>query len=187
MQRDKAAIVVDLRTATRPAISHSKIEICSVELQWKGPLDWWLIGSQTYKLQETNRLSNTFCTYIAVELDSTSSTLSHCVLIEAVRRARLSISYAESLGCVESQTQHFLCCWVVILWRGLSGGPDSASSMLSHRTVERLDRRRLFSSINRAYSPAAPPIELIWCSTYCKSCMRYGLLWKIQPQKLVIV
>ena len=34
----------------------SKIKNCRVELKWKETLDWWLIGSPTYKLQESNRL-----------------------------------------------------------------------------------------------------------------------------------
>ena len=71
-----------------------KIKNCSVKLQWRGPLDSWLIGSSTYKLQETNWLSKgenpLFCAYIAVESNSAPSALSYCVLLW-------------------SQTQHLLC------------------------------------------------------------------------------
>ena len=37
--------------------SSSNIKICSMKLQRRGPLDWWLIGSQNCQLQETNKLS----------------------------------------------------------------------------------------------------------------------------------
>ena len=67
--------------------SHNKIKICSVELQKKGPLDWWLIGLQTYKLQETkwfSKRAKTLSVYTliyTVESDSASSTLSPSILV----------------------------------------------------------------------------------------------------------
>ena len=59
----------------------SKIKNCSVELLWKGTLDWWLIGSQTYKHQETNWLRKSAQPLLYIY---------HC-------GASLSTFYAESL------------------------------------------------------------------------------------------
>ena len=107
--------------------SHSKIKICSVKLHWKGPLDWWLIGSQTYKLQKTNRL----CKWA-----KTLSVYIHC-------RVGLSTVYAESLGpgsgLSESRTQNLLP-WITELWRGLRRESDSIFLTLSNWAVERPGR-----------------------------------------------
>ena len=97
----------------------SKIKNWSVELQWRGPLDWWLIGSPTSKHQEPigsasepnpcrctyipmesnsapSMLSHCHCTYIPVESDSAPSTLSLLLYIH-LYGVRLSTFYAESL------------------------------------------------------------------------------------------
>ena len=93
--------------------SHSKIMICSVELQWKGLLDWWLIGSQTY-------------TSFKKPIESASEPIPFLYIYHC--RVGLSIFYAESQcpgsGLVESRTQHVLC-WVTELWSGLWREPDS--------------------------------------------------------------
>ena len=40
----------------RQALTLFWLKNCRVELQWRGTLDWWLRGSQTFKLQETKQL-----------------------------------------------------------------------------------------------------------------------------------
>ena len=97
VQCDQAAIAVDLRTATCPTIRNSVWAgpvTANQDLPWGapgggggGPLDWWLMGSLTNKLQETNGLSKwakpPFYTFTTVESDSAFSKMSHCVLLVA--------------------------------------------------------------------------------------------------------
>ena len=51
-----------------------------MELQWRGSLDWWLIGSPTYKLKETNRLIKR----VKLLYSPVGSVESHCALYVAV-------------------------------------------------------------------------------------------------------
>ena len=98
-----------------------------MELHCRGPLDWWLKGSPTYKHQETNRLSKWASESVsesasesksapstlrpcvlylpAVEFNSESSALSQCG-VHTCRGARLSFFYTESLCRV-----YVYCVW----------------------------------------------------------------------------
>ena len=101
---------VVIKMATCPAIRSvvwagpmsRKIKNCSVEQQWKGPLDWWLKSSPTFKHQGTNRCRARLSTFCAELLCS----------ISACSEVRLSIFFAKSLCCVHtwlwSHTQHIL-------------------------------------------------------------------------------